>query len=195
MNRYHDQTITLVQNMLSPSNTQFIPPIPDSVIINEGGNGTYPFVEGKTYRFRIICVSAFASAMLHFNSHTMQVIMNDASYIQEAQAYQLRIAPGQRYDVLISAIDRDHGNYPFLVSLDINRDYTNTDAGLVWPYNITGYLEMDPGGALPQDVVDAWRPVDDSHFLPLDDQGQLGPVGQTMTENFNFCFDKNGIPR
>jgi iron transport multicopper oxidase len=179
--------------MLQTSNQHFLPPFPDGIIVDEGGNGHINFVKGKTYRIRIISFAAFASAFIHFDSHTMQVIMNDGSYIQKAQAYQLRIAPAQRYDVLISAIDRDHRNYPYLVALDINRDFTQD--GSVYPHNFTGQLVMDPSQNFTQDVVSVWRPVDDSHFTSLDGAPKYEPVDKIIELDFDFCFDVNGFPR
>ncbi len=186
----------LVQNMITPSNVQFVPPFPDGIIVNEGLGASIPFVQGKTYRIRFISFAAFASTMVHFDSHTMQVIMTDASYVRQAQADQLRIGPAQRYDVLISAVDSDHGNYPFLMSLDINRDWKNNPpAQVAWPHNATGYLVMDPGGDLALDVVDSWSPVDDSTFAPLDLAPALAPVTRTVQLDFNFCRDENNLPR
>lgn len=182
-----------MQHMLTPANG-LQPPLPDNVIVNEGGNGQIPFVQGKTYRLRIISFAAFASAMIHFNSHTMTVIMNDASYIKSEQAYQLRIAPAQRYDVLISAIDRDHRNYPYLVALDINRDYAN-DQDLVWPHNFTGQLVMDSALNFTTDVVSQFQPVDDSKFAPNNGAAAFEPVTKTLTMTFEFCTDQNGIGR
>jgi iron transport multicopper oxidase len=179
--------------MLTPANG-FNPPLPDSIIVNEGGDGQINFVKGKTYRVRIISFAAFASAFVHFDSHTMDVIMNDGSYIKSSSAYQLRIAPAQRYDVLISAIDRDRRNYPYLVALDINKDFAN-DAAPVWPHNFTGQLVMDTKLNFTTDVVDAFRPIDDSNFAPYDDASAFGPVTKTLTMNFEFCTDQNGIGR
>ena len=194
---YHSQTIELIQNMEVASNTaQFLPPFPDGIIVNDGTGAQIPFVKGKTYRIRLISFAAFAAAMLHINSHTMQVIMNDGAYVSEAQAYQLRVAPAQRYDFLIQAIDRDNGNFPFLLSLDMNRDYTSDPSQLVWPHNFTGYLVMDPSQPTTAiDEVDSWRPVDDSHFTALDGTCAYGPPTQTIVLNFNFCVDPNGLPR
>jgi len=184
--------------MLEPSNTNFLPPFPDTIIANEGGSTDIPFVKGKTYRVRIISFAAFASTMVHFDSHTMQVIMNDASYIQQTQAYQLRVSPAQRFDVLISCIDRDHRNYPFLLSLDINRDFKNANSQppVSWPHNHTGYLVMDSTADLTAvDVVSSWSPVDDSHFNAYDGAAPIGPYTNSIVLDFDFCFDKNGIPR
>ncbi|KAB5511198.1 iron transport multicopper oxidase FET3, partial [Coniochaeta sp. 2T2.1] len=190
---YHSQTIPLMQAMLTPANG-FRPPFPDSIIINEGGDGQISFVKGNTYRVRIISFAAFASAFVHFDSHTMSVIMNDGSYIKEKSAYQLRVTPAQRYDVLISAIDRDRRNYPYLVALDVNKDFAN-DASVQWPHNFTGQLVMDKNRNFTTDVVKAFRPQDDSNFVPWDGGAAFGPVTKTLTMNFAFCTDQNGIGR
>jgi iron transport multicopper oxidase len=179
--------------MLQATNTNFLPPFPDTIIVNEGGDGKIDFAKGKTYRVRIISFSAFASALLHFDSHTMQVIMTDGSYTEKEQAYQLRISPAQRYDVLISCIGRDNRNYPYLVSLDINRDFTKPNA--VYPHNFTGHLVMDANKPFTVDTVDDWNPVDDSHFKPLLPIPRFEPVTTNIVLDFEFCSDKNGIPR
>lgn len=181
--------------MFVTSNTNFLPPFPDTLLVNEGGSRDITFIKGKTYRVRIINFAAFASAFLHFDSHNMQVIMNDGSYVKQTQAYQLRIAPAQRYDVLISAIDRDRRNYPYLFSLDINRDFKN-DPAPVFPHNATGYLVMDgKTNNTGVDVVDVWRPADDAHFAPYNGAAQFSPLAQTIQLDFSFCLDKNGLPR
>lgn len=185
--------------MLQPSNTQFIPPFPDSLIVNEGGSSIIAVEKGKTYRIRIISFSALGSAMINFQNHNMKIIMQDASYITPAYADTIRIAPAQRYDVLITPKLNDTGNSPFLVALDINADYTNPNATplpISWNYNITGYLVTDPSASTKStDVVDVFDVVDDSAFTNLDHQGPLGPVTQTIKLDFNFCFDNNSIPR
>jgi iron transport multicopper oxidase len=181
--------------MLTPSNTQFAPPIPNSVIVNEGLGSRVNFTKGKTYRIRIINFAAFGSAMVHFDSHTMTVIANDAAYVQKQEAYQLRLTPAQRYDVLISAIDRDGGNYPFLVSLDVNRDWTNS-VGLIWPFNYTGYLVMDPSQPLERlDIVDNWQPLDDSHLKAYNRASASCSYNKLIKLDFKFCLDQNGYPR
>src|SRR3954466_4577834 len=78
---YHNQSIYLMRDMLSPSNTNFTPPIPVGMIINEGQGSQINFVAGKNYRIRLINFSALANALIHFKSHTMNVIMNDAAMI------------------------------------------------------------------------------------------------------------------
>lgn len=233
--RYHEQSLPLVRNMLQPENTQFAPPLPDGVIINDGGNGLIPMEAGKTYRLRIICFSALAAAMIHFDSHPMTVIMMDADYVQPQKVDQLRVSAAQRYDVLISATERDerrkphgrkphHGikrndlnasldtepddqdtsrgfgrqvrNFPYLVSLDVNQDYTANPLANTWALNFTGMLVLDPHQDMSRtDVVGVWQPADDARFLPLDRSPALPPPDKTWVLNMNFCFDPNGYPR
>lgn len=162
------------------------------MLLNDGQGADYDFEVGKNYRFRIINIGAASSAMIHFDSHDMNVIMNDAAYVEQEIAYQLHIAPAQRFDVIVKAIDRDNRNFGFLVSLDQNRDYTRP--GAAWRTNSTGYLVMDPEGERRPDVVDVWRPFDDSHFKPLDG-GILPAADKTFVFNFEHCSDEFGILR
>jgi iron transport multicopper oxidase len=191
---YHSQTTTLVQAMLTPNNTQWRPPIPDGMITNEGGDRDIQFDIGKTTRVRIISFAALTGFMLHFDSRQMEVIMIDGSYVQKQVVDQLRIAPAQRYDILISGVNSDKGaNIPYLVSMDLNRDYTTT---ATWGFNQTGYLVTD--SSLPcdaVDVVDDWKPFDEGDFAPLDDQPAYGPVTKTWMLDFTLCKDANDIPR
>ena len=184
--------------MLQPSNTHFLPPFPDAVVVNEGQSADYPIVRGKTYRFRIISYAAFASAMIHFDSaHNMTVIMNDASYINPINVNALRVAPAQRYDVLIRVVE-DNRNHPFLISLDVNRDYTNaaSDPPVAWAQNYTGYLVLDPSQPKPATSVAVWAPADDALFEPLDHSlVALPEADNTVILDFQFCTDKFGIPR
>ena len=191
--RYHDQSLTLGKAFLNPANPNGIPPRITSMLLNDGQSTDYPFEVGKNYRFRIINVSAFASAMIHFDSHDMNVIMNDAAYVEQEIAYMLRVAPAQRYDVIIKGIERDNRNFGFLVSLDQNRDYTQP--GATWRLNSTGYLVMDPEGERRPDVVEVWRPSDDSHFKPYDGGAILPAPDKTFVFNFESCRDSHGILR
>ena len=179
--------------MLQPNNTGFLPPFPDSAIVNEGGQGQIKFEKGKTYRVRIISFAAFASAFVHFDSHPMDIIMIDGSYVQKDQADQLRVSPAQRYDVLITANDQDNRNYPFLVALDINGDYTKPNP--TWPNNFTGQLVMDGSGEFTTDVVKTFQPKDESQLKPLDGAAAYGPVDNRIVMDFAFCVDQNNIPR
>ncbi|KAK2000242.1 multicopper oxidase [Colletotrichum falcatum] len=192
---YNDQTITLMRNMFLPTNTHFVPPLPNGIVVNDGMGANFKFEKGKTYRIRMINYAAFASFMVHFDSHDMNVIASDSAYVKQKTAYMLRIAPAQRYDVLVKCIDRDNRNYGFLVAGDINRDYTNPAFPLTWPHNYTGQLVMFPDRPFGTDAVSEWRPSDDAVFEPYGDVAILPPATKILLFDWQYCMDKNGIPR
>jgi iron transport multicopper oxidase len=183
--------------MLSKSNPHAIPPFPDAILVNDSSSAQLNFQVGKTYKVHIISMAAFASVFLQFDSHTMRIIEIDGSYVQKHDAYQIRVAPAQRYTVLLTAQTSIRRNYGFLASLDENRDYTQ--GGNVWPYNITGVIQYDASkGAPPAFSVPQWSPFDDATLVALDNQALLGPragVDKTITLDFQFGLDANGIPR
>nr|XP_036589497.1 conidial pigment biosynthesis oxidase abr1 brown 1 [Colletotrichum truncatum]KAF6801502.1 conidial pigment biosynthesis oxidase abr1 brown 1 [Colletotrichum truncatum] len=181
--------------MLLPTNTRFQPPIPNNLLINDGAPANYNFQKGKTYRFRVINYAAFASFMLHFDSHDMNLIMIDSAYIKEKLTFQIRIAPAQRYDILIKCIERDNRNYGFLISADVNRDWTNKAQAQSWPMNYTGQLVMFPDRPFGTDSVKEWKPSDDAVYEPYGDAPILPPATKTLQFDWQFCFDANGIPR
>jgi len=194
---YHSQSIPLAQNLLSPANTRFAPPLPDTILVNDMKDVNFKFVKGKTYRVRLINMSAFASAFLWIDSHPLTMIMNDAVYLQTEIAYQLHASSAQRYDFLISAIDRDCGNYPILLALDINRDFRNASLTPSFPHNQTSWLVMDENAPFnrPTNNIDVWRPADDTHFKPLDNQAMIPAYDHLVKLDFRFCLDENGYPR
>lgn len=150
--------------MLSPSNVQILPPFPVSGLLNDTSNETtnvtLKFTPRKTYKIRVINMGALAATMLQFDSHTMKVIEIDGIYVHEHHADQIRVSPAQRYAFLLEAKRTNGGNYAFLTSLDINKDFTQPRS--VWPLNVTGYIEYDPTKNLPVPfVVDDWDPLDD----------------------------------
>lgn len=194
---YHNDSISLARKFLSPENSRGIPPLPNGLLLNDGAGADYKFEVGKRYRLRLISVAAFASFMLQFDSLDMKVIMNDGAYVKKTKVSQLRIAPAQRFDVILEVKkDNTKRNYPFLVSLDQNLDWTtNNLTALNWPHNATGYVITDPAGDKKPIAVDRWQPYDDSTFRPWDGKKILAPATKTFVFNFNSGNDKFGIHR
>ena len=184
--------------MLATSNTHFRPPFPVALLTNDASSVSFKFQPGKTYKIKIISIAAFASTFLQFDSHTMRVIEVDGSYIEKHDAYQIRVAPAQRYTVLLNAQPTTRRNYAFLASLDMNRDFNDPNAQPpnAYPFNITGTLIYDTAKPLPAPyVVRSWNPVNDFTFAALDGERLLGTPNVDITLNFTFGFDAKGIPR
>ncbi len=181
--------------MIHPNNTEFTPPRPDAIIVNEGGNGHIPVEAGKTYRFRVINFSALTSAFLHFGALDMDVIMTDASYVKKQSASSLRVSPAERYDVLVT-IDAYQGgdNLPFLFALDTNQDFTAGNPS--FHFNFTGQLVLNPDGDLNQELaVEEFAPLDETGLEAYDGLEAYGPVDKYWVQDFDFCVDANGYPR
>lgn len=162
---YHDQDPVLISQILSPSNTEIIPPIPVVGLINEAANNvantTLDFQPGKKYKIRLINMSALASVFFIIDGHTLNVIEVDGVDTQEAEAEQIYIAPAQRYSFIVEAKSDASQNYAFLAVFDPNPDFALP--GSVFPLNTTGYLVYDSTKALPAaPVIDAWNPFDDT---------------------------------
>jgi iron transport multicopper oxidase len=192
---YHDTVPVLLQQLLSPSNTIFLPPFPNSLLMNDSQNIKFKFTAGKIYKIDIISMAAFASTLLQFDSHTMRVIGVDGSYVQKHDAYQIRVAPAQRYTVLLKAKPTTRRNYAFLASLDQNRDYLN-DPAPAYPLNVTGYILYDDTKPLPGPyIVNKWSIVNDFTFVALDNQALLGEPDFNIVLDFNFCLESGGVPR
>ncbi|KAK5628579.1 hypothetical protein RRF57_004294 [Xylaria bambusicola] len=187
---YHKQSKELVTKMLQPNNTKFEPPRPESALVNEGA--------GKTYRVRILNFSALTSAFVVFNALQMQIIMVDGTYVRKEAANQLHLMAAQRYDVLIKIGDSSLQNYPFLVALDTNTDFTAKDATppVAYHTNFTGQLINDPKGNLNgESVIPEFFPQDDSLLIPFDEQPAFGPVTKQWVLDFDYCRDSNNYPR
>ncbi|KAI0514481.1 Cupredoxin [Xylaria bambusicola] len=195
---YHKQSQELVTKMIQPNNTKFEPPRPESALVNEGSDGHIPIEPGKTYRVRILNFSAMTSAFILFNALQMQIIMIDGTYVRKEAANQLHVTAAQRYDVLIKIGDSGLQNYPFLVALDTNTDFTAKDASppVAYHTNFTGQLINDPKGNLNgESVVPEFFPQDDSLLIPFDEQPAFGPVKKQWVLDFDYCRDSNNYPR
>ncbi|KAI0479649.1 Cupredoxin [Xylaria cf. heliscus] len=193
---YHPQSPTLISKFLQRNNTKFQPPRPDGVIVNEGSDGLIPIQPDKTYRVRIINFSALTAAFVAFNALQMEIIMIDATYVQKTTANQLRVLAAQRYDVLVKVGSSEKQNYPYLVALDTNPDYTAQNATIAYHFNFTGHLINDPNGNLKgKSAVDQFYPQDDMLLLPFDNETAFGPVAKQWVLNFDYCNDANGYPR
>lgn len=125
----------------------------------------------------------------------MKIVEVDGSYTEPFEASQIRVAPAQRYTVLLNAHSSSEANFAFLAALDINRDFTNA-AQSVFPHNITGYIVYDESNPVPEALeIAAWEPADDVTFQSLEGQSLLADPDKSIVLNFTFGIDADGVPR
>ncbi|KAL2758029.1 hypothetical protein ACRALDRAFT_1061285 [Sodiomyces alcalophilus JCM 7366] len=194
---HHEETIHLSRFLLSPENAPPEPPAMDSILVNDIRRDPHFNIDrNKTYRFRFINFSAAASFMLNFEEVNAEVIAIDSYNIRRAKASTIRIAPAQRYDILIDFKDTDSDNIPFLIAMDANLDYTNPELGPTWLFNLTGHFITNPYLPLRrnQDVVE-WDPLDDSRLEPFWGYSPLSNPNRFILFDAEFCPDQYGIPR
>lgn len=79
--------------------------------------------------------------MVQFDNHTMRIMEIDGVYTVLRNAQQIRTSPAQRYTFLLSAEPFNNVNYAFLVSFDVNKDYTAP--GAIYELNATGQIIYD----------------------------------------------------
>ncbi|OTB09252.1 putative ferroxidase [Hypoxylon sp. CI-4A] len=196
--RYRDQTPTLMTAMINPNNTNFAPPLPNSTLVNDGGSSHISVRAGRTYRLRLINWSAMFSTFIQFADFDMDVISIDASYVKRQTVQQLRISAAQRFDVLVTIPDDADENFPYLIVLDVNQDFTDPDPPrpISYPFNVTGMLviDKDKDTSVTFDI-DTMNPYDDTRFSPHDEESAYGPVTKQWVLNFDYCFDDNDYPR
>ncbi|KAF9162527.1 ferroxidase fet3 [Actinomortierella ambigua] len=108
---YHKEHDVLLKEYLSPSNTMGMEPVPNSALVNHQAEAKFNFAPGKTYRLRIINMSALATFQVHIDGHDMDIIEVDGIDVQRSTVKTFPIAAGQRYSVLVKAKNDTSSNF------------------------------------------------------------------------------------
>jgi iron transport multicopper oxidase len=102
-------------NVANPSGAE---PVPQSALVNETQNLAVKIEPGKTYKFRMINMGAFAAQYVWFEDHTMRVVEVDGVYTEPADADMIYMTAAQRWSVLVTAKNNTDGNFAFVGSMD-----------------------------------------------------------------------------
>lgn len=114
---YHKESKEIILSYLS-DNPSGSAPIPQAALMNDAQDSSIHFDSLKTYRIRFINIGAFAQFRLWFQEHEMRVIEVDGVYIQESAVSMVRLAPGQRISVLVTAKNVSEATYALIGSMD-----------------------------------------------------------------------------
>lgn len=177
----------LIPDFLSPTaNPDGPEPVPNSAILNDNATTSYAITPGKTYMFRIINVSNFASMLVKFDQHDMTIIEVDGVYTVKQRTDLIYLTAGQRMSVLITAKTTNPGrNYAFVGAMDPNMFDCNPCPDL--PLNATGFLVYDSNKPLPTTAPTFSSYTsgfyDDFNLIPYDREPLLEPVTKQIVLN------------
>ncbi|KAF2431844.1 ferroxidase [Tothia fuscella] len=195
---YHEQMPTLLKNFQSTANPIGAEPIPDSVLINDGKDATYPVKAGKTYLFRVLNIGAFPSFFFNVAEHEMQIVEMDGEYTEPTPVKTFYIGAGMRYSFLLTAKTNATKNFDISALVDTSmfsvpanfKGNPVAHASLQYGSNTTA-----PVGRTPADLLPAiLPPYDDATIKPLSGEKLLGPVNQQVEINFDLATI-NGLSR
>lgn len=115
---YFTEHPVLMKSFLSIYNPFGIEPVPDAGLINEGINRVFQFIPGKTYRIRLINMSAFAMFTFQIDNHDLEIIEVDGVDTVPYKVSLLTISAAQRFSILVVAKNSTDLNYLMHVDMD-----------------------------------------------------------------------------
>ncbi|KAJ1956455.1 ferroxidase fet3, partial [Dipsacomyces acuminosporus] len=159
---YHKQTSDLLKQYLSWKNPTGAEPMPDGALVGSTGGDkqkVLKFEPGKTYRIRLINMSALA--MFHFSieGHRMRVIEVDGEDTEEKEVGNVILAAAQRTSVLVTALNATDSNYVF--HADMYTDMMHAAHGNT-NNNATGLIQYKEGASVKRDDAIDWSPFKDA---------------------------------
>lgn len=199
---YHREMADLLHEYQSPLNLAAFggnEPIPDSALINDSTNTKIKVEPNKTYLVRIICVGNWPGHAWVLDGHEMTVVEVDGVYVEPytVGSKMLRVAPGQRMNVLIHTKPDASQNFAIWDTLDINMMFIYENRIIPSNYNpnATAWLVYDEAKPLPPPpVLHEFDFVDDVSFVPLDKEPLLQPVNKQIIID-TFSTEIDGIRR
>jgi iron transport multicopper oxidase len=108
---YHEQHAVLLEQFLGIYNPQGAEPIPNSALINHGQATELIFIPGKTYRLRLISMTALAIFHFYIDDHKLQIIEVDGELVEPYEVDMVPLSAAQRYSVLVTAKNTTNFNY------------------------------------------------------------------------------------
>lgn len=184
---YHTQMPELLNEYESRANAKAggREPLPDSALINDSTGTKIKVEPNKTYLVHIICVSNWPGHTWVFEDHDMTLVEVDGIYVEPLAVApkMLRLAPGQRYSVLIHTKKNTGKNYAIWDTMDLNMMFVYENQPIPANYNpnVTAWLVYDEAKPLPPPpVVTDFDFVDDVGLTPLDQEPLLEPVNHQI---------------
>ncbi|KAG0045787.1 hypothetical protein BGZ83_008999 [Gryganskiella cystojenkinii] len=161
---YHKEHSVMLEQYLSIFNPSGAEPVPESGLINQMTNAKFNFVPGKTYRLRIINMSALAMFHFHIDGHEIEIIEIDGIDVQRQKVTSFPITAAQRYSVLVTAKPDASKNYVLHADMDPAMfDVVPPELVL----NVTGTIVYDEKAPLAAEETSEWLPFNDADLVPV----------------------------
>ncbi|KAF9333152.1 ferroxidase fet3 [Podila minutissima] len=171
---YHQEHAVLLAQYLSIFNPSGAEPIPQSGLINQATDQKFQFVPGKTYRLRVINMSALAMFHFHIDGHDMQTIEIDGVDVVRTPVASFPVSAAQRYSVLVTA-KNSTANY--LLHGDMNpMMFDSVPAGL--QLNVTGMIVYSDSAPLAPEETSEWPDFEDATITAITPKPTTAPNTQ-----------------
>ncbi|KAJ2008173.1 ferroxidase fet3 [Coemansia thaxteri] len=166
---YHRESAEIHDQLLSTSEaTRNKPFRPYTLVNSRGGNDTdatkIVFAPGKTYRLRLINVSATGMIRFGIEGHVLQVIEIDGVDTEIKPVHSMQLSVGQRVSVLVTAKPTAANNYAY--HADIFTDIQSGVARAELPFQ--GIVEYSPTAPLINPTNASQSTIDWSFFQDID---------------------------
>lgn len=146
-------------------------PMASSTLINDTTSITINIQPNKKYLIRMVSVAAYFAHTISFEDHEMTIVAVDGQPVKAITASAIRIASGQRYDVLITGISTPTRNYAI----------TSVMEGTTLQANgILSYCKSCFSNPLPLNAV-TQTPIDDTILENAFGMKLLSPVTHSIT--------------
>ncbi|KAL0074534.1 multicopper oxidase [Phycomyces blakesleeanus] len=190
---YHDQSGNNLKIFMNENNPTGAEPVPESGLIMDNVNSSLTFVPGKTYRLRLINMSAFSMFYFSIDGHDMDVIETDGIYTQRTTVKSLYLTAAQRISVLVTAKNATNLNY--YMHADMNTDMFDTISDSLQT-NLTApiYYDKSVTEFAPSEDVGMGSDFDDIVIPPLEVMAAV-PAEQQLNLTFEFQVYTDGINR
>jgi iron transport multicopper oxidase len=196
---YHTEHTYLINDYLSPDNTDGDIPSPDCFLFNDTRSGpTFDFEREKRYLIRLVSMASLVCGDFHIEDHTLSVVGVDGIHTKPHTTKAIRVCPGQRYDVVVegkSSSDRkDSFNWIAKMDTTMLRSNFPPDDKL----SVIGNVDYRSRGKYrrrrkSKGLKPSWKAkakdvLDDTELKPLDETPLFGPVNRRITLRTNQSY-------
>lgn len=198
--RYHREMPGIIDDYLSPSNTNGDLPSPDSILFDDKKQAQdIEIAANKRYLIRIVNIGGLACGQFHIEGYKLNVVEVDGVQVQSTKTDTIVVCAGQSYGVIVegksfSLLSSANANYIVKLSTDmltgpIPPVEQITIIGKIVQSLISGILSI-----IMNILTFNWLPsntFDDFNLKPLDGQKLFSPVDNKIELQTNQTYYPN----